>query len=105
MVVADARPFTTALLWLEDDMAAGFDFEALDAEVLRVNEDLSHPEQLKRWVVAARPLAVATGELTPNLKVRRNVVAETRGALIDTLYDNWDNDTRVDDELHRGWAS
>lgn len=95
MVVADGRPYTTALLWLEDEVASAlaaqsdgelFDFAELDAAVVRINEQLSHPEQLKRWVVCARPLTVASGELTPNLKVRRTVVAETRADLIGELY-------------------
>ena len=102
MVVADARPFTTALLWLEEDASADFAFEELDAAVRAVNEQLSHPEQVKRWIVAARPLTVAAGELTPNLKVRRDMVAGTRAALVEALYDGWDGD--VEGALHRGMA-
>ncbi len=103
MVVADGKPFTTALLWLEDD-GASYDYSALDATVLKVNVELSHPEQVKRWVVAAAPLSVARGELTPNLKVRRNIVAETRAALISDLYDNWEQAPlgEAADTLHRG---
>ncbi|MBQ9004069.1 MAG: AMP-binding protein [Eggerthellaceae bacterium] len=117
MVVADARPFTTALLWLENDVASDgaaigsaaigsvFDFAALDDAVRRINEQLSHPEQVKRWIVAARPLTVAAGELTPNLKVRRNVVADTRAELVDALYDGWGDSDNAGDLLHRGEAS
>ena len=96
----------SALLWLEDDLdfTAG-DFARLDAEVRSANEDLSHPEQVKRWIVAARPLTVAAGELTPNLKVRRNVVQESRAALLDVLYGGWDDEPVVEgEELHRGMA-
>lgn len=106
MVVADAKPYVSALLWLEDDLdfTAG-DFARLDAEVRSANEDLSHPEQVKRWIVAARPLTVAAGELTPNLKVRRNVVQENRAALLDVLYGGWDDEPVVEgEELHRGMA-
>lgn len=108
MVVADGKPFTTALLWLEDDDGAeSFDFGALDAAVCEVNAQLSHPEQVKRWIVAARPLSVGAGELTPNLKVRRNIVAVTRSNLVEALYDGWDqvDAGSADDELHRGEAS
>ncbi len=109
MVVADGKPFTTALIWLEaDDAAVGsFDFEALDTAVRQVNAQLSHPEQVKRWIVAARPLSVANGELTPNLKVRRTVVAQTRAELVEALYDGWDGAEipAVDDAVHKGEAS
>jgi long-chain acyl-CoA synthetase len=113
MVVADGKPFTSALLWLEDEVMASvargdnYDFASLDASVRRVNEELSHPEQVKRWVVCARPLTVAAGELTPNLKLRRNIVAETRSAAIDTMYDAWDVlsvSRSCDDVMHGGEA-
>lgn len=97
MVVADGRPFVTALLWLEDETlrtlehdASAIDFEALDMAVREVNARLSHPEQVKRWIVCAAPLTVAAGELTPNLKVRRTVVGESRGGLVEALYGSWD---------------
>ena len=102
MVVADGRPFTTALLWLEDD-ATNADFDALDTAVVTTNELLSHPEQVKRWIVAARPLTVAAGELTPNLKVRRNHVVKTRAELVETLYGTWDNPAS-EEILHAGAA-
>ena len=108
MVVADGRPFTTALIWLEgdDSSADNFDFDALDVAVCGVNAGLSHPEQVKRWIVAAQPLSVANGELTPNLKVRRTVVAETRAELVHALYDGWDEAERTDADsiLHRADA-
>ena len=114
MVIADDRPFVTALLWLEDEVAEAlargeqaFDFGMLDAGVRRVNEQLSHPEQVKRWIVCARPLTVAAGELTPNLKIRRNEVAGARAELVDSLYDGWDiSDDAADQDaaLHRGEA-
>lgn len=106
MIVADGKPFTTALMWLEDD-AADCDFAALDTAVRDVNAQLSHPEQVKRWIVAARPLSLAAGELTPNLKVRRNIVAQTRADLVKALYDGWGKAgvALEGDILHRGEAS
>ena len=85
MMVADGRPYVSALLWLEDETLvavehgeADVDYAALDAAVRTMNEQLSHPEQVKRWVVCARPLTIAAAELTPNLKIRRNKVLQTR---------------------------
>ena len=104
------------MLWLEDGdvaVAGGFNFEALDVAVRGVNEQLSHPEQVKRWIVAAHPLSLKDGELTPNLKVRRSIVAQTRADLVDALYDGWSaaavgaaaEGPEADDVLHRGEAS
>ena len=106
LVIADGKPFVTALIWLEDDVH-DCDFTALDEAVGEINELLSHPEQVKRWIVVAQPLAIGSGELTPNLKVRRNVVAETRSPLIDALYSGWGETSApvIDEVLHRGEAS
>lgn len=83
------------------------DFEPLDASVRRVNGGLSHPEQVKRWIVRARPLSLAAKELTPNLKLRRTNVARTRSAAIDVRYQAGDDFPLVvscDDVLHGGKA-
>jgi long-chain acyl-CoA synthetase len=52
-----------------------------------MNRDLSHPEQVKRWAVPAQTLSVATGELTPNLKLRRPVVLRRFDEEVQALYE------------------
>lgn len=87
MVIADGRPFCAALLWVEprtDDVASR---AALDATILRVNRELPHPEQVKRWTTLTGALSVAAGELTPNLKLRRGAVLRRFAREIDALYD------------------
>ncbi|ACV23389.1 Long-chain-fatty-acid--CoA ligase FadD15 [Slackia heliotrinireducens] len=85
MLVGDGRPYCTGLIWLEDD--AELDAQAFDAAILKMNEGLSHPEMLKRWAVMERPLALSSGELTPNLKMRRKVILEHYPQVIEALYD------------------
>ncbi|MDO4533021.1 MAG: hypothetical protein Q4C36_04795 [Coriobacteriia bacterium] len=86
LLVGEGKPYVTALLWLEDGAREGFDPAVLEAEVYARNEELSHPEQVKRWVVMDQQLSIAAGELTPNLKLRRSNVAERNAAIIDALY-------------------
>ncbi len=85
MLVGEQRPFCVALLWLEDGQPAP-DEQALSAAVRAVNEQLSHPEQVKRYALMASPLKISTGELTPNLKLRRNNIMELHQQTIDGLY-------------------
>lgn len=81
VLVGEQRPYCTALLWAEGD-TSGLQ-EAID----EMNKTLSHPEQVKRWCVVEKPLSIKNGELTPNLKVRRNIVWEHFRKEADALYE------------------
>ena len=68
VLVGEQRPYCTALLWLNSDA------DDLAEAITGVNQRLSHPEQIRRWHVIEPPLTIKNGELTPNLKVKRQVV-------------------------------
>jgi len=55
--------------------------------VRRLNAGLSHPEQVKRWAVLAESPSIESGELTGNLKLRRQVVLTRRSGVVEMLYD------------------
>lgn len=59
---------------------------ALADEVARMNDGLSHPEQIRRYCVIDRPLSIRAGELTPNLKVKRSVVEDHLREQIEAMY-------------------
>ena len=102
VAIGDRRPYITALLFLDAEEVASFlrargaevpEDPATDAAVVaevercvgEVNARLSNVEQVKRWRLLSRELAVGE-ELTPTLKVRRRVVTERYAADIDSLY-------------------
>ncbi len=85
LIIGEKRPYCVALLWPEEDEPAP-DEETLKEAVLAVNEELNHPEQVKRYAVMSSPLKIATGELTPNLKLRRNNIEEIHQDTIEGLY-------------------
>jgi long-chain acyl-CoA synthetase len=60
--------------------------ELIQAEVDRANEKYAQVEQVKKFVILDHDLSQATGELTPTLKVKRNVVNEKYASLFDGLY-------------------
>jgi long-chain acyl-CoA synthetase len=86
MVIGDSRPALSALLWLKGGSATPEAMEEIDRSVRRVNGTLSHPEQLKRWAILAESLAIENGELTGNLKIRRQAVLERRAEAVQMLY-------------------
>jgi len=57
------------------------------AEVERVNAGLARFETLKKFALLASEFTVASGELTPTVKVRRRAVEANYRELIDSLYD------------------
>ena len=54
--------------------------------VEEVNARLARYEQVKRCALLPTEFSIATGELTPTLKVKRRVVAERWGSVIEDLY-------------------
>jgi len=60
--------------------------ELIQAEVDRANAKYAQVEQVKKFTILDHDLSQATGELTPTLKVKRNVVNEKYAPLFDALY-------------------
>jgi len=104
VVIGDGRPYLSALLTLDAQAAAEWaehEHRALDMEALtddpdlqakvaravqRANAEHSHAEGIRRWHLLPHDLTLAAGELTPTLKVRRNVVVEHYRDLVDEMY-------------------
>jgi long-chain acyl-CoA synthetase len=77
-VGADADPARLA-----DSAAARAEIEALVEEV---NRRLARIEQVKRFAILPRDLSQEEGELTPTMKVKRNVVYERHSEVFERLY-------------------
>ena len=102
VVVGDRQPYLVALITLDPEEAPAFaeqhgiavedlpTSEAMRAEVQRtvdeVNSHVGRVEQIKKFVILPHDLTQETGELTPTLKVKRNVVADKYGADIERMY-------------------
>ena len=61
--------------------------ELIQGELDRANSKYAQVEQIKKFAILDHDLAQETGELTPTLKVKRNVVNEKYAALFDSLYE------------------
>ena len=106
LVVGDARPFIAALITIDADAFEQWKTEAgkqADATVADLREDpdllaalqaavddankaVSSAEAIKKFRVLEGDFTEEGGELTPTLKVKRNVVFATFGDEVDALY-------------------
>ena len=87
-VIGDARPYNTALVTLDPEVAAtaGDAQTAVAAQIDRANEQLARVEQIKRFVVLAGDWPPGGDELTPTMKLRRKPIAAKYAAAIEELY-------------------
>jgi long-chain acyl-CoA synthetase len=104
VMYGDRRPYPVALITLDPEEIAAFAREnglsEDPAELSRdpmvrelvqgvldeVNAKYARVEQIKRFAILDHDLSQETGELTPTLKVKRNVVNDKYAGLFDELY-------------------
>jgi long-chain acyl-CoA synthetase len=102
VVIGDRRPYLVALITLDPEEVPAFaqehglepdrvaDSEQMRAEVQRVvdevNSKVGRVEQIKKFRILPHDLSQETGELTPTLKVKRNVVNEKYEDEVEALY-------------------
>ena len=105
VVVGSSRKFISALIVPDFDRlevyarAQGIPFadrrelsrrpeiaDFLLAEVARLTTELAPFEQVKKIAVLDRDFEIEMGEVTPTLKVKRNIVEQKYAGLIDSLY-------------------
>ena len=62
--------------------------EEVQRDIEQLSKDLAPFEKIKRIVLLEKEFTIESGELTPSLKIRRNVVESKYRELIDSLYSN-----------------
>jgi long-chain acyl-CoA synthetase len=60
--------------------------QMIQAELDRANSHYAQVEQIKKFAVLDHDLSIDRGELTPTLKVKRNVIYERYGDLFESMY-------------------
>jgi long-chain acyl-CoA synthetase len=105
VVYGDRRPYLTALItldpeeigpWAEKQGLGTTDVaelgtkpelqEMVQSAVDAVNEKVGPVEQIKKFTILPHDLTQETGELTPTLKVKRNIVYDKYASQLDAMY-------------------
>lgn len=105
IVIGDGRSYLTLLLaldaeavgqWADEhhklaDFGSLLDDPALHTEIAaavdQVNQGRAPIEQIKAWRLLPRELSVASGELTPTFKVKRDVATKLFADLVEEMYE------------------
>ncbi|MBE7323681.1 long-chain fatty acid--CoA ligase [Nocardioides sp. Y6] len=105
MVFGAERQYCVALVTLDPDAIAGWAAEnghedksytelvnlpevqeMIEGHVQETNSQLNRWETIKKWRMLDHDLTIESGELTPSMKVKRNVVQANYQDLIDSMY-------------------
>jgi long-chain acyl-CoA synthetase len=105
VVIGDRRKYLVALVTIDEEAAkklapeAGVGAQLCTAPQIRAaiqhqidetNKELARVEQIKKFSILARPFGIATGELTPTMKVKRKVIAQMYEREIEAMYADGD---------------
>lgn len=106
MIVAEGRKFTSCLLFPnvdvlarmkakkrlgnlgdEDFLKSDYISREINKHIKEVNKHLNHWEEIHAYRFILEPLTIQNGELTPSMKIRREVIAKKYSRLIDEMYE------------------
>jgi len=94
IVIGNGKPYCSALLWTEKTEIN----LNIDNNIEKINTRLSHPEEIKKWVLLNEDLAIGA-DLTANLKLKRKAIIKRHEDIIKFIYGD---DPKPDKILHFG---
>jgi len=105
-VVGDGKKYLTALIVLDGDGGAqawasenGVEYsikdmsknskviEAIQSQVDEANSKVAQVQQIKKFIILEKEWTDSSGELTPTMKLKRNVIAEIYNEQIESMYE------------------
>jgi len=101
VVIGDRRKYLTALISLDGEAVERFMKERelsgqpdqsdeirteIQKAVDEANAEMARVEQIKKFTILSREFSIAEGELTPTLKVKRNIVVSNFESEIEAMY-------------------
>lgn len=104
LVIAEGKNFVSALLFVDFDLLKniknklkfeGEDNQFFDSTILQnfisqkiaiINKKLDNWEQIKKYKIIIEPISVESGDITPSLKLKRNVLERKFALEIEELY-------------------
>jgi long-chain acyl-CoA synthetase len=61
-------------------------YDAVQQVINEINKKLNHSEQIEKFHIALEPISIASGEITPSMKLKRHVLEEKYQKIIEQFY-------------------
>jgi long-chain acyl-CoA synthetase len=106
IIIAEGRKFTSCILFpdfeilekfkkkmnsslsnedfLQSNLLQKFVFD----KIAKINQKLDHWQQIQKFHIALEAISIESGEITPSMKLKRNVLEEKYKKVIDSFYEN-----------------
>ena len=82
MLVGEGKPYLSGLFWVDEN----YHPPEIYRFIQEVNHHLSRPEQVKKWALLSNDLSIDGGDLTANMKLKREIITQRYQDVIDSLY-------------------
>jgi long-chain acyl-CoA synthetase len=104
VIIANDRQFVSALLFPDFELIEktklklkfqGSNLEFIQGDLLnnfvkkiieKINEKLNHWEQIQKFKIIDQLISIETGEITPSMKLKRNIIEQKFSTIIDNFY-------------------
>ena len=98
LLVGESKPYCAAIGWVDKKNYNQQTLQSIDHAIEEMNKHLSNPEKIKKWALLENNLSIEKGELTPNLKLKRNFISTEYAEVLNALYGG----AAPPDEVHIG---
>ncbi|UTB33694.1 MAG: hypothetical protein NKF70_05630 [Methanobacterium sp. ERen5] len=82
MLVGDQKPYSIAMIWMNET----FNPTQFRIDLKKINQKLSNPEKIRKWMVIKDELSIEQGDITANLKLKRQNILKKYETSVDMIY-------------------
>ena len=88
MLVGDQKPYCIAMIWIDET----FNLVNFKRDLQGINQKLSNPERIRKWMIMKHELSIKDGDITANLKLKRQNILKRYERSVDMIYNiSWND--------------
>jgi len=88
LLIGEEKPYVSSLLWFDEEpIQMEIQIKNIYDAVREINSRVSRPEEIRKWVMLKNDLSIEQGDLTANLKLKRENIVKRYKRVINFIYD------------------